>query len=542
MKLLVIASSPADYVEMADVAQVLAARAHEVWLVYLYSRSDDAGRVLDQLRELTTRSGVHGVPIEVSEVPSQIPSGEVFEAVRGAPWVESSIVRDAMRSTMRWVRSRKLDLYPKNTFVARWAYGSAHLVDVLRDRERTRETWRLFGRLYPRFRELTWGTWFAGVRTLHRAAAMVLHYRRFFDFIRNSITAFRLDALVIPEDIVGSTWPVAIQAAHSCGIPAVVLPYTLANRAEAIQSLKGAAPYQRRENEAAALLYPRWRYQSGAIDIVRLPSDHIMAHEELGITPPDPWMMNSGSSDKILVDSPASRDYFHDSGIPLEQLEVVGSVSQDRMFAVRQHRDSHLADLRAELGLSGRKPLLLLSGCPNQLTASVPFCEFKSIEAVASFVGNSLAPLGEHYHLVVRPHPGFPDFGRLLEPFGFATSQRPTASLVPLADLFIAFASATIRWAVACAVPVVNYDVFHYGYDDFKRARGVRTVSGSSDFSALVASLTPGAAALTAMKTAAQQDSAHWSVMDGRGIERIEEQIRRASERRAAMKEQLQHA
>jgi hypothetical protein len=548
MRLLVMASSAADFVEMADVAQVMAGRGHQVWLVYLYSRSDDSVGALGRLDDLGRRTGITAVPVEVSEVPSQIPHGNAIEATQAAPappplLVESSITADAVRSAVRLVRRLRLDWYPKNTRIARWAYGSAHVADALRDRERTKETWRLFRRLSPRYSELPRKTWFDGVRTLHRAAAMVLRYRRFASFITNSINSFSFDALIIPEDIVGSTWPVAIQAAHGCAVPVVVLPYTVANRAEAIQSLKGATAYQTRANAASALLYPRWRFQADGIDIVRLPSDHILAHEELGITPPDPWMMNSGYADKILVDSPASRDYFLESGIPAQQLEVVGSVSQDRMFAIRQDRDRALADLRNELGLSGQKPLLLVSGCPNQLTASVPYCEFKTIEDVAAFVGESLQPLAEHYHLVVRPHPGFPGFGPLLERYGVASTMRSTASLVPLADVFVAFASATIRWAVACALPVVNYDVFHYGYGDFDAAGGVRTVTRREDFRSLVSSLTPGAPAMRDLRTAAQRDSAHWSVMDGKGIDRIEAAIVQARERlHAVIKEQQQNA
>jgi hypothetical protein len=551
MKLLVIASSPADYVEMADIAQVLAGRGHDVWLVYLYSSSDDTARGLEQLQDLGRRTGVRGVPVEVSQVPSHIPPVETEStaapataAAREAPWViESSVSADTMRSVIGWVRRRGLDWYPKNTRIARLAYGSAHVMDALRDRERSRQTWLLFRRLYPRFRELTWQTWFEGARTLHRAAAMVLHYKRFAEFIRNSINSLGLDALIIPEDIVGSTWPVAIQAAHASGTPVLVLPYTVANRAEAIQSLKGAAAFQSRANAAAAQLYPRWRFTADGVDIVRLPSDHILAHEELGITPPDPWMMNSGYADKILVDSSASRNYFTASGIPAQQIDIVGSVSQDRMFTLCRNREHALTDLRTELGLSGEKPLLLVSGCPNQLTASVPYCEFKTIEEVAAFVGRSLAPLAGRYHLVVRPHPGFAGFGPLLEPFGFVSTMRSTASLVPLADLFVAFASATIRWAIACGVPTVNYDVFHYGYGDFADAGGVRTVNRQSDFRSLVSALTPDGPAMTDLRAAAQRDSAHWSVMDGKGIDRIEAAIAQAREHlHMVMKEQQQDA
>ena len=87
----------------------------------------------------------------------------------------------------------------------------------------------------------------------------------------------------------------------------------------------------------------------------------------------------------------------------------------------------------------------------------------------------------------------------MLEPWGFANTQVPTASLVPIADLFVAFASSTIRWAIACAVPTVNYDVFHYGYGDFADTSGVLSVQGKEEFRAAMTQLVPSSVAYAAL-------------------------------------------
>jgi hypothetical protein len=543
LRLLSIASRPSDFVEMADLSRALAQRGHVVSLAYFYSRDDSTGvGVIQQLRALAAESGVMGAAIEVSAIPSVLPE----EAVLAAPVIEvpdDQRVADVARRIVHWVRRHRLNLYPDNTGVAKAYYALAHFIDAARDRERTRQTLRLFRQLRSRLLELPWGLRLQAIRPLHRAAAMVLNYRRSEAFILNSLAQRQFDAMLTPEDIVGNLWPVAIHAGHQRGVPTLVLPYTLANREEAVQSLKDVAYFQSRANQVAAILYPRWRYQNASIDIVRLPSDHILAHEDLGITPPDPWMMNSGAADKILVDSEASLDYFLDGGIPREQLAVVGSVSQDRMFRLRQGRQQHLETLRHELGLSGDKPMLLISGCPNQLTSAVPFCEFQTMEEVVRFVGESLAPLAEHYHLVVRPHPNYLEFGAMMAPYGVVATTRPTSSLVPLCDLFVAFASATIRWAIACAIPTVNYDVFHYGYGDFTNLGGVQSVNGRGEFLDAVRSLTPGSSALKALAVDAKANSARWSLMDGNSLDRIEDEIRAARTRCLnKMKEQQANA
>jgi hypothetical protein len=391
--------------------------------------------------------------------------------------------------------------------------------------------------------QLPIGEWAGAASAARRAVATTRLFERCLRFFSSTFQDGHFDAVLLPEDVVGPFWPTAIRAAHDCGIPALVFPYTIADRQEAVQSLRNDALFQTASNRIAARLFPAWRAVDTDYDLVRLPSDQVFAHERLGLSPPDPWMMNSGAADRILVDSPAAFEYFRNGGIPADQMSIVGSVSQDRMYILKQRRPEGLRQLRARLNLRDEKPLWLISGCPNQLSATVPHSEFATMEDLARFVGESLAPLADRYHLVVRPHPNYMEFGSLLQRHGITITSAPTASLVPLADMFVAFASATIRWAVACGVPTINYDVFHYGYSDFAAATGVRTVADGGAFRELARSLTPASPVLQALAANARDDSAHWSVMDGRGIERIESEIARARERRmGSSKEQQRHA
>ena len=354
---------------------------------------------------------------------------------------------------------------------------------------------------------------------------LILIYRRNLRIFRADLRRGRFDVVLVPEDIVGPVWPLLIRAAHEVGIPTLVFPYTLANQKEAVQSLKSEPLFQTRNNRIAAWLFPRWRWHTDGLDLVRLPSGHIFAHELFGVSPPAPWLMNSGYANAICVDSPASYAYFANSGIPKSKLSVTGSVSQDHLHAQKAIKTEALAALAASLGLVGDKPLLLISGCPNQLAGKVPYCEFSSIEEVAHHLGQALAPLRDEYHIVLRPHPNYLQFGELMRSFGVISTLIPTSRLVPLSDLFIGFASATIRWAIACAVPTVNYDIFHYGYDDFGNADGVVTLTESTAFTSILSSLKPADARYADLKMKIEQNSKFWSYLDGGSVGRIQAAI-----------------
>jgi hypothetical protein len=557
LRLLVLASRPSDYVEMSALARGLADLGHKPTLIYFYAPSDPGSEpIIRNIEVLGRTPGLAARAMDIDEVqrgePNQGPAAAVVEAERSQA-VEVGVYKLVLLLRDRVLGRRvALALRRRLPTVRRFfpvVYKVARAVDMVRNLPAgMRMATRAIKQRLQSSREMPLSfrlkVMVMGPKVVTDAVFMEQIYRRFLAFFRDTIATAQSEALLIPEDIVGNVWPVSIKAAHQAGIPALVFPYTLANKEEAFQSLKGEAPYQTSRNQIAAVLYPRWRLIEAGADLVRLPSAHIFAHERLGIAPPDPWMMNSGFADCICVDSQAGFEYFHAGGIPADQMRVVGSISQDQMAVRRANRDAHLAELRTALKLTGTKPVLLISGCPNQLAASVPFCEFSSIGEVAAFVGESVAPLADHYHCVVRPHPNYPEFGALLQPFGVVTSMAPTADLVPLADAFIAFASATIRWAIACGVPTVNYDVFHYGYGDFASATGVATVKGSTEFRGLVRALVPGSPQLAEQSARARADSAHWSVMDGKSLIRIGDEIVQARARRAAMskKEQLQHA
>ena len=547
LRILVLASRPSDYAEMSQLARGLATLGHKPTLIYFYAPTDPGSEpIIRSIEELGHTPGLAALAVDIDAVQL----GPQDQAQAAATAERSQAAEVGLYNMVLTLRDRVLgrDLalalrthLPTVRKIFPVIYKVARVVDMVRNLPSgMRMAGQAINERLRSSREVPLSFRIKLVlmapKVVTDAAFMERIYRRFLAYFQDTIAGAQSDVLLLPEDIVGNMWPVSIKAAHQAGIPALVFPYTLANKEEAFQSLKGEPPYQTSRNQIAAVLYPKWRLVEAGADIVRLPSAHIFAHERLGIAPPDPWMMNSGFSDGICVDSEAASDYFRAGGIPVAQLRVVGSVSQDEMAARRAHRQVRLDELRAVLKLSGTKPMLLLSGCPNQLSATVPFCEFASIGDVAAFVGKSLVPLAEHYHLVVRPHPNYPEFAAMLQPFGVVTSMEPTSSLVPLSDVFVAFASATIRWAIACGIPTVNYDVFHYGYGDFASAPSVATVSGSAEFRGLVRALLPGSAQLQAQSALAQADSAHWSVMDGKSLSRIEAEIDRARARRAGMK------
>ncbi len=337
-----------------------------------------------------------------------------------------------------------------------------------------------------------------------------------------TIAHLNLDAIVLPEDVVGLVTPLVVRAGHQHNLPSVIIPYTIANQSEAFQSLRGNGSYQlsRFANAIVGTLFPRWVMRRDGVALVRLPAPHIVGQELTRTAPPDPWMMNSGYADVIAVENEAMRDYYSAAGIPADKMRVVGAVYDDTLASYINAKEAEIAKLRAALGIETARPILVIGGCPDQST-SCPRFDFTDMRAFCDRLAAGVREVAADYEVVVRPHPNYPEMGSMLANHGFLVSMIDTARLVALSDAYIAFGSATIRWAISCGVPTINYDVFGYDYDDFKTVAGVANVSSIDAFEAALIELRRHGDEYLNWKQRSETDAQRWGTLDGCSVERI---------------------
>jgi hypothetical protein len=269
------------------------------------------------------------------------------------------------------------------------------------------------------------------------------------------------------------------------------------------------------------IFFPRWVMKQDGTKLVRLPAPHILAHVIQRIQPPDPWMMNSGFANIIAVENEAMWDYYRQSGIPESKLKVVGAFYDDYLAKFTLNRERELELLREELEIDNSKPILLVGGCPDQSHNSPAF-EFEDMEAFCRRLGEALRLVQDDYEIIVRPHPNYYRMGDILAESGAKLTLIDTARLVGLCDLYVAFASATIRWAIACAKPTINYDVFCYHYDDFESVDGVAHVRDMDAFETLLQETRPGSEGVAKLHGKIAIDAPRWGRLDGKAGDRIE--------------------
>ncbi len=347
--------------------------------------------------------------------------------------------------------------------------------------------------------------------------------RRLLDRTAGIISSRNIRLLVIPEDNVGGPWPAVVEAGRRAGAPAVIIPFTVAGPSEFAEAYRFKPDFQldRRLNRLLAKRRPEWVYDHHGLKLVRLPAGWAWALIRLGLAPPEPWVLHSGRAAAIAVESDRMKEHYLSQGLEREKLAVTGGPTDDILARGLKEAARKREELYLELGLPANRPLALLALPPDVLHLNRPECDFQDYDLLAA---KMLAPLAENegWNVVVSPHPHL-DESRLTNLAGpnVGLSARPTAELIPLSDVYVASISATIRWAVACGKPIINYDVYRYRYNDFDALGGVLNVEEYEDYERACRELTGRPERLAELSRKQSREAPRWGLLDGRSQERI---------------------
>jgi len=330
--------------------------------------------------------------------------------------------------------------------------------------------------------------------------------------------------LVVPEDNFFYFTNLLIRAVHGRGGAAVVVPFTIVNTLEWSEAFyrEPACDASLLVNRVVAELFPAWVHTHRGRRLV-LPAQQVIAAEYHGAAPPVPWLINSGHADAIAAESPFMADYYRRAGIPERQIRTTGALSDDVLHRGLAQAPQAREALYREAGLPAGRPMVLCALPPNQLRGSRrPQCAYRDYREILEAFVAPLEDLAGECNVVVNLHPRItPEEAAVLEGRRVFVSRRNIADLVPLARVYVASASATIRLAVSCGIPVVNYDVYVYDYDDYRDVPGVATVRKHEDYEAWLDGLTRVLETYAKTQAAIREFARDRVILDGKAGERM---------------------
>lgn len=358
---------------------------------------------------------------------------------------------------------------------------------------------------------------YRSVRTL-TFLSRTLKYRQFAE---RMLREFNLHLIILTEENVGYQTALYVHAARSQGCGSIVVPYTIANATEAAEhALDNRRLWVRGPFRTwLSRRFPHWVYEYQGRRLFLLPPFALLITEWLKLAPPDPWMLNSGDADAIAVESEAMMTYYLDNRIPQHRLVLTGSVADDELSQTLANASLARQSLNARTGLDPKKPLLLCAIPPPWFPR--PACGFPDYRSLIDFWMGALREL-KRYTIAIHLHPRISavDAGYITQA-GFPLVSEDLPTLIPLADIYLASISATIRWAIACGKPVLNYDVYKYRFHDYAGAQGVVTVEDSKDFQQLLQRVETDVQFVSELTETQRKVQNQWGMLDGHSQQRL---------------------
>lgn len=201
------------------------------------------------------------------------------------------------------------------------------------------------------------------------------------------------------------------------------------------------------------------------------------AIERLKVNIKTPWVLGSGFSDCMLVDSEKEKNRLINMGGAAEKYIVTGQISHDRLFEENKRALEIKERFLLQYEYSGSKILLvsLPQYYEHGLTGEVEHFSYIStmINLLSSF--NCLLVLSLHPKMDVNNYRKFASVKNNV----VITDER-LDKIMPICDLFICTYSSTIAWAILCQKDVIIVDHIRLEYSDFFKEYSIPVVKDNN--------------------------------------------------------------
>lgn len=344
--------------------------------------------------------------------------------------------------------------------------------------------------------------------------------RRRINFCDDWLARLGVDAVLLAEDNVERDSYAWIAGAKRRQIKSVVVSYGALSEQEAINAYKRSQIHSVDQTQANFIRkwFPHWLAEGDDFRITRIPFHTALAREFTNTAPFNPWLVNAGHADSIIVESQRMRNSYIDAGFSGHSVQSIGHPTQDTLALKFLDRDNLRSRACERYGLDKSLPIAAIAMPPdNTATTTGCYTEYSEVIRAFSEIPNNTL----HMNILISPHPNIPNYVREhLAARGYLCINGSASDIIPIADLYIASVSSTIKWAMSCGLPILNYDCYNYNYNDYKQCLQVIEVNSEQLYrdSLELLNIPEKRARLTEIAKAEAQE---WGTLDGGATDRL---------------------
>jgi hypothetical protein len=338
----------------------------------------------------------------------------------------------------------------------------------------------------------------------------------------------KVDVVVVCEDGPGGCAPL-IAAAKRRHILVAEMPFGIGEMrdyeifidAKASENTLNLVP----DDEVGAALRkisPHWIKKTTYGDITLFPADTVLARTVAGMDLPEPWVVHGGSADVLLVESEAMERIYQRENVPRAKRIMTGSCYADVVYDEIAAKPELQKAYEASSLIEPEKPRILIALPPSYHQEYGGKSEFPTYREVIEKLLVGCREVHSNARITVSIHPAIKaDDRQIIETLADEVSDEWLLRLIPKNDVFVPVFSSTIRWALMCGKPVVNYDIYKLDLPTYDTARCVYTTPVLQDALARLKETLENPEKYHAAAMQVKACSNEWGIMDGQNFDRI---------------------
>lgn len=345
---------------------------------------------------------------------------------------------------------------------------------------------------------------------------------------RELLAEHRIDGILLSESWPAHYAPAYIRAARMLGVPVVTQPIEKSSPSMFADAYlyDPAREVSGFFSRLVATMFPRWVRAHSGRRLLHMPAAVALAMESLRIAPANPWLLIGNQEDMCAVSGDELVDHYLSEGVPREKLVAIGTAEHDVLFKVGLTTAERKQELSRRLDLPPDRPMILSPLPPDHYMSGRPECDFQNYEDMLRFWTEALDGVDTH-NSILSLHPGH-TYGRDSGTWAFL--ERPTvkialddiATLIPLCDIYVCCAfTSTAQWAIAAGKPVINYDVYRFGYPTYRDAPGVLEMQDQDAFLRELRRLSTDSEYYETVAARQRACALRWGILDGNATDRM---------------------
>ena len=279
---------------------------------------------------------------------------------------------------------------------------------------------------------------------------------------------FTIRAVVIADDR-SLGWDIGVVcAANRRGIGTATVPFALSdpeadwvhriNRAQ-FDLMEGYWLTRNIKTWLARTYKANVRHKNGR-KLMFLTVGQVLALKMWNALPATPWAYGGGITDVASVYGTDVMEKQVSLGVIPEKLVVTGQCSMDQLFGIRNNGRQLRTEIAESLKLDINAPIIVCAIPPYNELGLMPSA--RHWELTESMV-RELRQTGANLVLSLHPRSQQSEYSDLAARYGAIIAGQSLIQILPVADLFVASHSSTVRWAILLTIPTLVLDDFNVG-------------------------------------------------------------------------------